>query len=210
MKRIVYLFVSFLPMCVNYIIIRMSIIISFIVNAYIDKYITDGDFSLSRKDLSKIISESFKKTNITGLIVGSLISILIFITWFMKIRKNAETKIRLKFSVLIAALVYGAACQAFLHLVLDKSYAGQSIGITVLLIFTGVINEQILLRAITMHYSCMASSSFLVANIIQAFIIACLQPNLLQGVCAFVLGFFMGIIFDKAGEGGLQHYSMYT
>mgnify|MGYP000409527947 CR=1 FL=1 len=208
MKRIAYLLISLLPVCINYIVICISSAVSFIINAYIDKYISDGDFALSSAEISAIISESFEKTNETGLAVGSIISIIIFASWLMKIRKNAKTRSRFKFSILTAAFVYACASQAILHLALGSSFSDFSTGKIMLLIITGAIGEQILCRAITMHYACMASENFLAANTFQAFIIACTQRSLLQGLFAFILGFLMGILFDRAGEGGLQHYSI--
>lgn len=212
MKRIIFLLVSFLPICVYYLVLRISSIVSFIVDAYIGKYTGEGNFSLSNIDISKIISESFGKTNATGLVVGSLITILIFFTWIIRIRKKADSKSRFKFefklSILAVAFVYAVACQAILYLAIGSSFSDQGIIMIALLLFAGAIGEQLLCRAITMHYSRMASGNFWVANAIQAFIIASIQSSLLRGACAFALGFLMGVLFDKARKGGLQDYSI--
>ncbi len=82
---------------------------------------------------------------------------------------------------------------------MDLDIGTQNFGLILYAVFLAPINEELLFRGVSLGYLKKAMP-FWLANLIQALLFGIYHMNVMQAVYAFVIGLFLGYVYQKGGS----------
>lgn len=72
-----------------------------------------------------------------------------------------------------------------------------TVAMVLYVVILGPILEELIFRGLTFYYAKKFTKSFWIANVIQAVFFGIMHGNLVQGAYAFILGLFLGWVYEK-------------